>query len=174
MSGTLRIIAAIVVVMGGGYIGIVFSSRLAARVLQIEQIICALAQIEFNISFLKMPITRALSTAVSGKKGAVGRIFSEAAKQIEKSNISPSIAFEKAVLENRNSLCILKEDMEIISEFTKNLGKGDVDSEINNIKAACAKLKLAKERAEGELAQRGKLWQGMGMLGGMFLVILLF
>ena len=65
-------------------------------------------------------------------------------------------------------------DLEFSREFAKNLGKGDVDSEINNIKAACAKLTLAKARAEGELARRGKLWRGMGMLGGMLLVILLF
>lgn len=174
MSSTVRIIAAAVVVMGGGYIGLLFSSRLAVRVSQIEQILRALLQIEFNISFLKMPITRALSAAACGNRGAVGRIFSETAEQIKELNISPSVAFERAVLGNRNSLCILKEDMEIVSEFTKNLGKGDVESEINNIKAACAKLKLAKERAECELAQRGKLWRGMGMLGGIFLVILLF
>ncbi|MBQ3573355.1 MAG: stage III sporulation protein AB [Clostridia bacterium] len=174
MSGAVRIIAAAVVVMGGGYIGLLFSSRLAVRVSQIEQLLCALTQIEFNISFLKMPISKALSAAACGNKGAIGRIFSEVARQIKELNISPSVAFERAVMGNRSSLCILKEDMEIVSEFAKNLGKGDVDSEINNIKAACAKLTLAKARAEGELARRGKLWRGMGMLGGMLLVILLF
>ena len=174
MTNSIRIIASAAIVMGGGYIGLLFSSRLATRVAQIEQFICALTQIEFNISFLKMPITKALFAASSSNEGTVGRIFAEVAEQIKALNISPSVAFERAVLKNRDCLCVLKEDMEIISEFAKNLGRGDVDSEVNNIRAACAKLKLAKERAVGDLEGRGKLWRGMGMLGGMFLVILLF
>ena len=44
---------------------------------------------------------------------------------------------------------------------------------MNNIKAACAKLKLAQTAAETERDRRGKLWRGIGLLGGIFAAVML-
>ncbi len=170
----LKILAAASVIMGGGYIGIIFSSKLDNRAKQIEQFRLAIAQIGFNIKFLKMPVGMALSNAAKIRHGVVEGIFSSAAEDISKKSIATATAFERAVLKSRDKLCISKEELEIISDFAENLGKGDVESEINNINASCAKLELARENAENLYAQKGKLYRGLGLLGGILLVIVLF
>ncbi len=174
MSGVLKIIASAVVVLGGGYIGILAAAELETRVRQIEELLGALSQIGFNISFLKMPLSRAIRGVADGQRGAVGGLLGSVAKQIAEDGVSPDTAFERAIRKSRGSLCIGKGEIEILSEFTKNLGRGDTESEINNINLACAKLTLARDNARGELSQKGKLWRGMGLLGGMLVVVLLF
>lgn len=173
MNSTIKILASAAVIMGGGYIGILFASTLDMRVKQLEQIRLAIEQLGFSIGFLKMPLSDALFGAGKSRDGAVGRILSGAADKIKK-NISPSAAFERAVLENRSSLCVLKEDLEILMEFAKNLGTGDTDSELSNINAACARLKIAQATAEADRGRRGKMWRGIGFLFGMLIVVLLF
>lgn len=174
MSGMLRILASAVIVLGGGYIGLLLAAGLDTRVRQLEQSRMALTQMEFNIGFLKMPVVDALCGAAKTRRGAVAALLSSAASEIEKSGISPSSAFERAVLKNRRFLSMTKDDIDILTEFASGLGRGDVDSELCNIKATCAKLKAAQNEAEGERDKKGRLWRGMGLLGGMLAVVLLF
>lgn len=174
MNGTLKIIASAAVVLGGGYIGVLSASVLDVRAKQLEQIRLAIEQIGFSISFLRLPVADAVLGAGKSRCGAVGRILKEAAEEIQNGNISPAAAFERAVLKNRGSLCLSKNDLEILEDFAANLGTGDEKSELSNINAACARLKVAKAEAEGDFSQRGRLWRGMGLLCGMLAVVLLF
>ena len=64
-------------------------------------------------------------------------------------------------------------DIEIMTEFALRLGEGDRDSELCNINAACAKLKLAYDEAVCDRDSRAKLWRGVGLLAGCFAVVLL-
>ncbi len=171
---TLKIIASAAVVLGGGYIGILFASTLAVRAKQLEQMRLAIEQIGFSISFLRLPVAEAVAGAGKSRDGAVGRVLSRVAEEIRKENISPAAAFERAVLKNRASLCLSKNDLEILADFAGNLGTGDEKSELSNINAACARLKLAQDEAEGDFYRRGRLWRGMGLLCGMLAVVLLF
>ncbi len=173
MSGTLKILASAAIVMGGGYIGVLVASVLDVRVTQLEQMRLSIEQMGFSISFLKMPLSDALLGAAKSRSGAVGRIFTEAAEQIRKDRITPSAAFERAVLKNRASLCVLEQDLQILTEFATGLGMGDAESELSNINAACARLKIAQTAAEGERDMRGRMWRGIGFLCGMLAVVLL-
>ncbi len=171
---SLRVVAAGVVILGGGYIGMLFAMRLIVRVRQIEQLQTIITQIGFNIDFLKMPVANALSMAASGHNNIVGQIFSVAAEGISKDGLSPSAALERAILSNRNSLCITHEDIEILTEFAKGIGLGDAEYEMNNVGIAKARLCLAQREAEGDCAQKVKLRKGMGLLGGMLVALILF
>ncbi len=169
----IRIASLAAVVLGGGYIGMLFASRLAWRAKQLEQLILIITQIGFNINFLKMPLAKALSGAASGRYGEVGQVFLSAADGIADEGMAPSAALERAVLRSRSNLCITDEDIEILMEFAKNLGLGDVKSEMNNIDAAQARLTLARSMAEGERESKSKLCKGMGLLCGMLVALIL-
>ncbi len=170
----MKLIAAAILVLGGGYLGILFASSLAIRVNQIEEMRLALTRMSFNISFLKMPVKEALTSASKTSKGGVCRVLLDVANMIENEGLSPSCAWERAILKNRSALCLTKSEIDILEEFANNLGKGDTENEINNIKATCAKLSLSQTTAEGERDSKGRLWRGAGLLAGMFVAVLLF
>lgn len=172
MKTILRFSAAVILILGGGYVGCLAASPFSVRVEQIELFRLALTQISFNIGFLKLPITRAIEEAAKARKGAVGRILLNAAEKMR--DAEPFDAFSEAIEQNKTYLCMTDADTEIIREFAENLGKGDTESELNNIKAACAKLKLAYDLADAERVKNVKLRRGIGLLGGILAAILLF
>lgn len=171
---TLKILASAAVVLGGGYIGLLLASTLDIRVRQLEQFRLAIEQMGFSISFLKLPVAEAFCGAAKSRSGAVGRILSGAASEISENRLSPAVALERSVQRNRSSLCVGEEELDILSEFAASLGRGDAESELSNINAACARLKIAQAAAEGERDQKGRMWRGIGLLCGMFAVVMLF
>lgn len=173
MSDTLRLIACAAIIMGGGYLGILFSSALDIRTRQIEQLRLSVEQIGFSISFLKMPLCDAISGASKSRSGAVGEILKSASEEMKRGSISPSVAFERAVNKSRSRLCLKGDDISIIMDFAQNLGVGDIEKEMGNIRAASARLSIAQSSAESEQSRKGKLWKGMGFLCGIFAVIML-
>lgn len=174
MSYSLKLLAAVMVIFGGGYAGVFFSSFFSIRVRQLKQLSNAITQIGFNIGFLHMNVADSMRCAAGLVKGTVNKIFIWAANDISSNGVKPSIAFDRALRRYSDDLCLTSDDRNIIKEFAENFGAGDPESELNNIKAASAKLKLAETEAESERDQKGKLWRGIGILGGIFAVILLF
>lgn len=171
MNAAIRIAAAGIVVIGGGYAGAFAASAFSVRAVQLKQFYLALTQMGFNIGFLKLPVAQAAEGAAKTGHGAVSRVLLNAAEEMK--NVAPPVAFERALRRNRSALCLSAEDEEILKDFAANLGAGDTEREMNNIKAACAKLKLAQTVAETERDRRGKLWRGIGLLGGIFAAVML-
>ncbi len=169
----LRVLAALVIVLGGGYIGMLFAAKLTLRVKQLDQLLMMVRQIGFNISFLKMPISEAISSAASSRHGAAAQIFKDAAEDIKSGKISVLAAIERALASCRGGLCITDDDTEILTELARNLGRGDAEYEMNNINAAQAKLELARSMAQSEREQKAKLSKGMGLLCGMLVALIL-
>ncbi len=174
MNYSVKLLAAVMVIFGGGYAGVLLSSAFSTRVRQLKQLSNGISQIGFNINFLHMNVADSMRCASGLVKGTVNKIFMCAAEDISSNGIKPSVAFDRAMRRYGDDLCLTSADREIIKEFADNLGIGDAESEMNNIKAAAAKLHLAETEAESERDQKGRLWRGVGILGGVFAVILLF
>lgn len=172
MSETVRIIAAVITILGGGYLGMLAAARFDVRVRQLDQLRLALGGLEFSIGFLKLPLANAIDGAAKAREGAIRDMLLSASKDIE-SGISPSAALERAILKSRPRLALKSDDIEIITEFAIRLGTGDTSSELCNIKAASVKLKLAYDEAVSERDSKAKLWRGVGLLAGCFAVIML-
>lgn len=174
MNEFLKVIAAAVLILGGGYIGILASSVFSVREKQLNRLIAIITRMDFNMGFLHMNIADAMSSAAGCEKSAVCKVFRVTAERIRHDGIPPAVALENVFRDYNNEFCLTADDKTILLEFAENLGIGDTESECNNIKAACAKLTVASSEAKGEVEQRGKLWRGLGFLGGIFTAIILF
>lgn len=174
MNVVIKTAAVIITVLGGGYLGRLAASYYTVRTAQIEQFEQALTQLEFSIVFLKLSTACALSRAGKSRCGAVSSVLTEASDDIASLKKTPSEAWEDALNRNKSRLCITREDAEILMRFAENLGGGDTESERNNIRAACARLGIAKQSAKAESERMCRLLKGMGMLGGMLVSVLLF
>lgn len=172
MNGMLKAVSAVVIVLGGGYIGGLLASRYSVRVVQLRQLSDAMEQLGFNIGFLKMPAATALAETGRSGRGAISSILTHASEKIA-SGRTPSEAWEAAMHWCSGKLCLTDEDSEILSVFARSMGIGDVESELSNIKAASARLKLALSNAEAERDRMSRLTRGAGYLGGMLAAVIL-
>ena len=174
MRESLRIISFGIIVLCGGYLGTVLSSAFSVRIRQLNQLIYVINQMWFNMGFLKMTVADAMSEAAKLSKGAIKNIFCDSALIIKESGQKPSAAVERGFIKYKDDLCLSKEDRGIIEEFAHLLGTGDKENEENNVKAVIAKLTVSLEEAENQWKSKGKVWRGLGYLGGLFLAIILF
>ena len=172
---TLRIIFCAVIVCGCTYVGIILSRNFGVRVNQLNSFIKALCELEFNILFLHIPISEAFSLAADGRDGAVKRIFQHAAQTMKKRpGENAGGAVRGAVSAFKSKLSLTEDDVQILLDFSDNLGKGAADEERNNIKMAVLKLRSAAQEASDEQAKNERLYKGLGLLTGCLIAIILF
>lgn len=170
----LRLAACAAIMLGCGYLGILFASGFKARVRQIGEFTAALSQLEFDIDFLNITVRESFEKIAGNSPPGIACIFSYVAERMEEERcVKTEKLWERAIRINRSELFLTDGDVAILADFSKNLGCGSRDNEINNIRAAIMRLKLAEDEARAEASGNVKMYRGLGLLCGIFLVIVL-
>ena len=103
--------------------------------------------------------------------GIAGKIFSDTVNNIEQKNMLAGEAWEKSVDDNGTNL--KKEDINCIKTLGKLLGKTDIDGQVNQIQLVCAFLDKQINDADDEKHKNEKMYQKLGAIIGLMLVIVL-
>ncbi len=171
----VKILAAAVVVAGGMYFGRYMAGGLRVHTAQLAAFGEALKQLEFNIRFFNLPVSEAIYGVSETRKGVVGKIFKRTGEILKnRGDASACDAWNTAVFENRKKLLLSDDELKILNMFIVNLGRGDVESEIDNISAACLRLKAVEASAREEAEKNEKLYRISGILVGLLFVIVTF
>ncbi len=159
---------------GCGYLGILFSYKFKRRVKQLEELQRAMTELEYNMDFVTMTVSDALSSVSNNCETELKYVFLYVAERL-KNNPGSDMerVWRRAVDKYRQALVLSGEDIELLMDFSKTLGMGNREKEKNNIKFTSARLKLAEDEARAELEQNSKMYRGLGFLLGIFIVIIL-
>lgn len=170
-----KIICGIAIVLGFSYLGLSYGEKLKHRVRQLKEICDSLTILEFNIRYMNYPIVEAFYNVGQSCDGIVGQIFKCTSKFLAgNTGSSPGEAFLYALKEERGYLMITDEEIDILKSFSKTLGEGDREMEISNIKTTKARLLASVNQAEEEIGKKVKISRSMGVMFGLFIVIVLF
>jgi hypothetical protein len=100
-------------------------------------------------------------------------------RDVHSENLSPEeeeeyeeLRLEK-IEENKKLLCLSSDEIGILRSFSKTLSEGDVGTEIKNIEAVKTRLDSAQNDAADEVNKKAKATKSIGLLAGVFIVILL-
>lgn len=157
----LKLAGAVMIILAGTLVGYVKSMNLKIRWESIKKIIYSLHIMENEISYGKNSMDKILE-----KIGIMnGLKFS-----ISNTNNSED-AFLSAL--KIGELSLLSEDVEIVKNFSKSLGKTNSHVQMQNIKNAITSLEILEKDAKREYEKFGKMYRNMGMLLGLMVVILL-
>ena len=170
----ISIISAGIIIFGSTYIGVSFANKYELSVNQIVGFINALKMLEFDISYLRLPLNDAFERIAKGQNGVVKSIFEYMAKELSSKKCEDvGILFKRAISNYEKELLIGEEATAVLYDFSKNMGCMDVENEIANIKTASMKLKYFEEEAREKSKYDGKMCRGLGLLTGIFIVIML-
>ena len=100
-----------------------------------------------------------------------GGFFAEAAENIEEMGVAK--AWKKAVLDSRKNLGLKESDAEILVGFGENLGRTDREQQTKNIKHLQVLLERAQHEADEDYQRSARLYRSMGILGGIFIAVIL-
>ncbi len=170
----IKLLAGAVIFFGCGYFGIMLSQRFKARVRQLAELQRAMTELEYSIEFMSITVGDAFDMIAANSETQLKNVFlyiSECLKSNPGSDMQK--VWRRALRKYSEDLALKNDDLEIVMEFSKNLGTGNREKEKNNIKVTSMRLKIAEEEAKAELEQNSKMYRGLGFLSGIFLVVVL-
>lgn len=170
----IKLFATVFVLMGCGYLGILFALSYKKRVSQLVEFEQILKLLEFDIDFLTVPLAESFEKISKNCSGAVRDMVVYIKERLTADRcIDMQKLWERGFLRFADEIFLTEEDKKILLDFSKSLGCGDRECEKNNIKITLKRLKIAEEEAREIAKTNVKMYRGLGFLAGFFIVIIL-
>lgn len=167
----LKYILLVIVFCTSTIIGILISKKYSNRVYILKELKNALNIFEVKINFSYETIPEIFNEISQKIGGPAGKIFSDTVKYINGKNMLAGKAWETAVIDNSNEL--KKEDIYCIKNLGKMLGSTDLDGQISQIKLVEEFINNQLEEALHEKNKNAKMYQKLGAIVGLIIVIVL-
>ncbi len=149
----------------GGY----FSRRLKIRCTFLKNISYMLEEISLMIEYDAAEVWDIIKR-LCGNKRFEELDFLKSIHLEKKSNFS--YLWEKSISEKKYDF-LTDEELELIKDIGRKLGKTDICGQLNNIKYEKNELEKMLKNAEEEYIAKGRLYRSFGVLCGAFIAILL-
>ena len=169
-----QIITSALIIIASSYIGIACASKYETGLKNISAFLSTLKMLEFDVSFLRLPLSESFERIAKGQKGSVKKFYNYLAEELKSAKGEDiSYIYKKGLNRYRGELLFNENVENVLTDFSDNLGNMNVENEIANIKAAYTKLKYYEEEARGLAKKNVKMYRGLGLLGGIFIVLIL-
>lgn len=151
------------------WIGILVSKKYKDRVMELKEFRNSLNILENKIKFTYEPLQEIFKQISDNLENNISLIFENTNKNLKRMNMCD--AWNKAIDESK--LNLNKEDISIIKNMGKLLGKTDVEGQVSEIKLTSDFIDLQIEKAEKEREKNEKLYKTLGTVVGLAIVIIL-
>lgn len=166
-----KIILLITLFCTSSIIGILISKKYSNRVQILKNLKNALNIFEVKINFSFETIPEIFEEISQKIDGVAGKMFSDTIKNMNNKNVLAGEAWEKSVEDNGTGL--KKEDVNCIKTLGKLLGKTDIDGQVNQIQLVSSFLEEQINEATEAKNKNEKMYQKLGAIVGLIMVIVL-
>lgn len=167
----LKLILLVLLFCTSTIIGILISKKYSNRLKILKDLKNALNIFEVKINYSFETISEIFNEIAKNIDGVAGKIFEDAVKNINKKNLIAGKAWEQAVESNSDSL--KKDDVNTIKTLGKLLGTTDIDGQISQIELVKTFLEKQINDALDEKNKNEKMYQKLGAIVGLIIVIIL-
>lgn len=152
-------------------IGNLMSKKYINRVKELIQIKLALNIIKSKIKFTQIPLKDIFEQIYkTTEESNIKNFWKNTINGLNK-NFEIETAWGKAIDETETNL--IKEDLNILREMGKMLGKTDVDGQVSNLDIASTFIDTQIKKAEIEKQNNSKLYKTLGVVSGLSIIIIL-
>ena len=169
----MKLIGVMFVVISTASVGLHLSNAIRRRCDLLGQLILALRLLKNELSSHGTPIPEAFWFLAAATKGSAADYFSEAARQMHRKRCMMP---EKALSLAEDKLRELSEDdpvRTVLRDFALCIGRFDLESQLNGIDNASARLEEIRKLSEQEKKLRCRTYRALGLCAGLALAILL-
>ncbi len=170
----LKIIIVIALLLSSWAIGYLVALRYSLRVKQLGYFIGALNSLETDILYYSTPLPVAMKKVAGRSHKSISWIFDDAWKKLsERTGLNIEETWRMTIEENIDYLSLSKDDIEIIIDFSKELGVGNKETQKKHFKYTQELLMEQKIEASNEKDKNGRMFNRLGVLLGLAMVIIL-
>lgn len=169
----LRMIGAALVVVSSTGIGFRIARDFRRRPQQLRLLSQAIRLLESEIEYTVTPLPQALERVGNRTDSPISMLFLEAARRLKAGDVSVESAFSDAIDSVRFELALKQADLEVLRDFGQTLGTSDRTTQVQQIQVLLTQLDRLLADARESQQKNERLWQYLGVISGLMIVILL-
>lgn len=170
----LKMIGAVVVVVFCTLLGMTIASGYSRRPGEIRSLLNGLQILETEISYGATPLPDALASVAARCDQRVALLFSRASAELmSMRGITAGEAWDIALGEYYPKSALNKTGRAILMELGTSLGVSDREDQLKHLVLAKEQLKLEHAKAEDASQKNAKVYNYLGFLGGLTVVLIL-
>lgn len=170
----MKWIGAIFLIGATTWVGFEVSYKLNHRPTHIRQLKNALQILEAEILYSQAPLKDAFQTIGSQTPYPVNTFFQQLSQQLNKQTTSLYAVWEGQVERLMELSCLHHNEKEILLQFGQTLGQHNFTQQQKHIDLTIHHLNRELEEARTNQAKYSKMAKSLGILCGLFVVLLLF
>lgn len=172
--GVWQLLGAGAVMAGTTALGRRQADRYRRRPLELRRLAGLLRALRADIAYLQTPLPEALDRA-GGRagSGALRDFFAGAAQRLKQPGTLPGEAVSEAMSAVAAELALTREDRDIVDQWCATVGTTGRDDQLAQLDAALALLEAREAEALTDRDRYEKMYQTVGVLAGVLIVILL-
>lgn len=155
-------------------IGFRIAREYRERPRQLRSLIQSLRLLQAEIEFSVTPLPEALQRVARRSTRPVNGLLERVAVSLAESDSTVVEAFAAAVEQTRSKVALLPADFDALQDFGSTLGTSDRVHQTKHFAAALAEFERLEQDAREAQNRNERLWQYLGILGGLLLLILLY
>ncbi len=157
-----------------GGIGFEMKNKLEKRIEALRTIKRIIFMLRGEIKYGNAPLGEAFASIGNRMESPYREFLMETAKEMEHLNGKTFQGIWKQMKENYlKGLPLLKKDWDHLLDFGDHLGYLDKEMQLNTIELYLEQLEEEILSAQGNLKKNGKLYQSLGIMGGILITILI-
>lgn len=170
----IKLLGAVCIIFSGVMLGMYWSRKEEIRMKELECVKKALLLLKSQIDYCSEPLPEALHNIAFRSEVPIKHIFEKISLELkQKKGQSINEIWVKQFNLYSNNTNFSKEDLEAIKQFGKALGYLDKQLQINNIDILVEYIDRTIKLIIRKNQKEGKMYQSLGILGGMLLALLL-
>jgi stage III sporulation protein AB len=170
----MKLIGSAFLVLATSAMGFQIAHRYRERPRELRMVIEGLRMLRTEIEYTATPLPQALASVAKRLAKPVDVLLSATAEALAESDVTVKEALEKGITACRSKAHLLESDFDALGVFGRTLGTSDLLHQSQQFEATLTQLESAQKDAENAKRQYARLWQYIGVLSGLFIVILLY
>ena len=167
----LKYVLLIAILVLSIYIGDLMSKKYINRVKELIQIKLSLNILKSKIKFTQIPLKDIFEQILkSTEEINIKEFWKNVIKELN-NNLEIEVAWKNTI--KKTEMNLNNEDLNILFNMGKMLGKTDVDGQISNLEVASTFIDTQIKKAEIEKQKNSKLYKTLGVVSGLAILIIL-
>ncbi|RAL26573.1 stage III sporulation protein SpoIIIAB [Thermoflavimicrobium daqui] len=171
----IKLMGACLVFLAATWAGFFLARSYRERPRHIRQLRSALSLLETEIGYGTRPLIQACEQISLRVDGVIATIFRQCAENLKQMDgASTYECFRQAIEEQWPKTAMKKPEKQVFLQFSQTLGVSDRQDQLQHVAMAQANLDVEERKARDEQVQYEKMYRTVGILCGVFIIILLY
>lgn len=167
-----KLFVSLILILACGAMGLVKGQTYSQRLRELQQVKDMIQLLETEIQYRQDPLP-VIFQRLSGGRNSLDAEIMNLCKQSLEQKQDFQISWKTAINHASQNSCLTESDKEILYELGRQLGKSNVQGQLDLLKASEQKLNLQLTDAEKQKFSKGKMYSGLGFSMGIVVAVLL-